>query len=759
MLKRPGWIICAAIALLAPLAAGIGKLQRDSSVDAFVPGDHPAAAARDTARVLFGLDDPMIIGLEAKPGQSIWQVEALAALRHIHDAVRVEPGVIKADVMSLASEQLIHGAQGDLLVDPLLPAGPVTEATVAAARARLHAMPMYLDLLASRDDRTLTVIVPVEDPNHATDLYTKVLQLAESLTPAQFSVHVSGVAAMNARLATTVQNDTRIFVPAAVVTVLFILLIALRRPLAVIGPLFVIAASAAAAIGLMGWLDARYYLITTALPVVIMAIAVADSLHLSIWYLRHRETHPEDTAVDAVRAAITHTWKPITLTTATTVAAFMGLTAGSAMKPIAEFGIFASVGVAFAWIFSLTVLPCTLVASNLRPAAARARTAQRVDDLILRVSQASFEHPWRTTACMACVVGLFAFFAIDARFDYERKRYFQPDDAVRTADLALNRALGGTNFLDIIVRSNASEGILSVPALQAIALLRHEVSQLPAVGKVRGIDEDIARMHEILTSAPAGTLPERDRAPQQYMFLYETGGAPEDFKQLIDHGRSHALIRAQLSTDRFSATASTVEQLQAITKRWSKAHGLEATVTGRIAVNAGWMSLLAENHFVGLGLAMGFVFAAVMLTFRALLPAILAMLPVGIGVLFVYAAMGALSVDIAPATSMTAAIATGLGVDFGIHLLAHIRRRLASGATMQEALTGDYLIVARACFYSAIALGVALAVVCLSSAPPLRWFGLLVSAGAFGSLFGALVVMPSVFAVLQPKPDWRSRNA
>jgi predicted RND superfamily exporter protein len=67
--------------------------------------------------------------------------------------------------------------------------------------------------------------------------------------------------------------------------------------------------------------------------------------------------------------------------------------------------------------------------------------------------------------------------------------------------------------------------------------------------------------------------------------------------------------------------------------------------------------------------------------------------------------------------------------------------------------------VARACFYSAIALGVALAVICISSAPPLRWFGFLVSVGAFGSLIGALIIVPALWAVTSSFTLGAQRNA
>ncbi len=760
-LARPGRILALAVVLLTPLGVGLSKIEKDPSVDAFVPSDHPAAVARDRARDWFGLEDPMIIGLVAEPGQSVFTVEGLTALRDLHQGIAALPDVRSGDVISLHSKNAMSGRQGDLFVDPIIEPGPITPATAELALERVRSMPMLMGLLTSSEGRIATIIAPVKDPNRAGQAYEQIAAL-DALAPPGLSLHVAGVAGMNARLADIVNSDTRIFIPAAMVTVLFIVWFALRRTIGVLGPLFVISGSVVTALGLLGWSGADYYLITSALPVVIMALAVADSMHLSVYYLRHRRDHPGHDAAKAIAEALRRTWLPISLTSVTTIAAFVGLSMGADMQPIREFGQFAAVGVAAAWVLSLTALPAIIVLTDLKPVMPK-RAAQESTGALERalraVTQLAWRYPIGTTLGVLALVGTLLLFALEARFDYERKRYFQPDDPVSVADQAINDALGGINFLDVTVTASEAGGIMTVDALEALAALRAEMAALPLVVQVSGIDQSIAKMHEVLTDAPAGTLPGGRLAPAQYMFLYEASSEPEDFRHEIDFDHTRALIRAQLASDRYSDTRPVVRELEQLVAAWSARTGLEAAVSGRIAVNEGWMSLLAERHFVALGLAALMVFLASLLAFRALGPALLAMVPVGIGILFVYATMGVLQVDIAPATSMTAAIATGLGVDFGIHLIAHVRKRLGEGARLEDALGGHYLVVARACFYSALALGVALAVMSLSGAPPLRWFGLLVSAGAFGSLIGALLILPSLLVLSRPIVAWRLRHA
>lgn len=754
-LHHPGRLLIACGILALAFGVGLRGVAKDPSVDAFVPGSHPAALARDIARETFGLEDPIIIGLAAPAGESAFTPARLEALRRIDQAVRQVEGVKKNDVLSLAGENAISGSQGDLLVDPIIEPGPVTAETAALAAQRYRNMPMLSGLLASPDGDMLVAIVPVVDPNHAVASVTAVREIAEREAGDVAQVHVAGVAAMNARLATMVDTDTRIFIPAAILTVLAILLFALRRPAALIGPLFVIACSAAVAIGLMGWLGSRYYLITTALPVVIMAIAVADSLHISVFYLRARRVSPETSARDAAGEALGHTFIPVTLTTLTTIAAFLGLSLGAAMQPISEFGMYAAVGVAAAWLFSITALPAIMILTDLRPGSGPAIPEEQtpIGRAIAALSTACLSRPKTALTLTFAALVLLSVFGMRAEFDYERQRYFVSDDPVRVADETINAHLGGMNFLDVMVSSPNPGGLMTPAAIQSIADLRRQMANLPLVVNVTGIDSYLSLLHAVLTDASYGELPTSERGPGQYMFLYETAGAPEDFKRDIDYNHTRALVRAQLSTDSYQSTLPVVRTLERQLESWRAGSGLEAQISGRVAVNDGWMSQLAANHFVGLGVASALVFLTTLLIFRSAVFAGLAVIPVFVGVVTVYATMGLFGIDIAPATSMTAAIATGLGVDFGIHLVSQLRRQLAIDPDVSAAVSGNYIVVARACFWSALALAVALAVICISSAPPLRWFGVLVAVGALGSLVGALVMLPALIASISLIPQ------
>lgn len=753
IIQRPKRVTLVSFILVVLLGMGITKVHKESSVDAFVPQNHPASVAREQAANIFGLEDPIIVGLVAPKNESVFTPANIKILRRIEEKIRALPNVKKQNFISILNESAIRGENGDLVVEKIVPSGPISMLAAQQALERVNSMSMMRGLLASPSGDTLTLIIPVDDANHATETYSKILAIANAETTPYLTIHVTGVASMNGRLAQMITQDSRKFIPAAVFTALVIIWLALRNVRGLIGPFFIIAGSGAMTIGLMGWLGAEYYLITTALPVIIMAIAIADSLHISSIFLHKCRSQMTKTRQQNLLDALEHTALPVTLTTVTTVAGFTGLALGSSIQPIAEFGWFAAIGSFMAWLLSLTALPAIIILSQLQPSNVQSKSEfVLVDKLIKTVTQRSYSKPALTTGIATALVIAMSYFALQAEFDYQRQSYFQPDEQVRNADITMNERLQGLNFLDVVVSARQEGGLMTPEALSRVADLQRQLSEQSFVAKTTSIIDYMTLMHSVLTDAPEGSLPSASNAPAQYMFLYEASGDPDDFNEEIDFNYQHALIRTQLTTDRYSAIKGTVDNFNNIAHKWSSENGLEAKVSGRVAVNVGWMSLLAESHFKGLGLAVLFVFIASLLVFRSVIQALLSLVPIATGVLFTYAFMGVFSIDIAPATSMTAAISTGLGVDFAIHLIWNIQQAKQQGTSTKKAFLGDYLVTARACLFSALALAVALCVLCLSSAPPLQWFGTLVACAAIGSLLGAIFIIPALYSLGKTEP-------
>ena len=752
LVRNPVRTILAGLLPVILFALGLLALERDPSVDAFVSHDHPAWQTRELAREVFGLEDPAIVVFAQERGTSAFNRETLSALDAFTDEVALVEGV-ETGIVSIGSEKaILADASGNLeapeIIDPF-------EIDPSRSLELYRMMPQLAGTLVSKDEDAFAVIVPVADPNRAEDEMAAIGELAERLAPPGVDVHFAGVATMNSRLAQHIAQDTVIFLPAAFVTIAVFLLIALRRLRAIIGPFIVVIGAALSSVGAIGLFGSKYYLITTALPVVVMAIAVADSIHLTLAYQKRRGEAPDEGREASMAAAIERVALPIVLTSVTTSLGFAGLALGSPMRPIADFGLVAAVGTMVACLLSLTVLP--LIQMRLADLPLSISRSPMIDRALQSIASWSAARPLQALIVSALVVGSALFGAANVSFDYERRNYFTAGDPVLDADALLAERFSGGNILDVVVDGDEDEALLTAEVVASINDLQGDLEAIDEIGKVTSFVDSIGLMHERLNNTPPGELPTKTDAPAQYMFLYEASGDPEDFDAQLDFGRRYAMVRGYLEQGQYSATQPVVDRVEGLVADWSEANGIKASVSGRIAVNDGWMGSLKASHPFTIGAAVVFVMIATWVFLRGFKPMVTAILPVLSGIVLLYAAMGIAGIDLAPATSMCAAIAAGLGVDFGIHLVQELRERIKTKDDIASAIAGHYVVVMRACFFSAVSLGAGFLVVALSQTPVLRWFGLLIAFAAFGSLFGALVMVPAIARL--SSQNWRFKSA
>jgi preprotein translocase subunit SecF len=342
--------------------------------------------------------------------------------------------------------------------------------------------------------------------------------------------------------------------------------------------------------------------------------------------------------------------------------------------------------------------------------------------------------------------------AMQLRVDRSQVDNFAPDEEIRIADEYINSTFAGTAFLDIIVETNVEEGLLDTERMQRIAMLQEYLEGLPHVRKSMAITDYLSLMHHAVEEHSAGEYAERQLPAgtdgiAQYLFLYEISGDPTDFEEEIDYDYGTALIRGVLDTHYFSQSREVVESLQRYIDTEFNSDDLTATLAGDVTISYHWMSRLEQSHFVGLALSLVLVLLTSMLVFRSVTAGIIAVVPVTFAVLTLYAVMGYAGIYLEPATSMFAAIAIGVGVDFGIHLVDRLRNAETMQAGDTAAIVDNALPpTARACFFNSAALALGFSVLMASNLPTLQRFGGLVTVAAMSSYVAALIIVPALYA-------------
>ncbi|WP_191965200.1 outer membrane lipoprotein-sorting protein [Marinobacter halotolerans] len=754
--RKPRLVTLVSILLLLVMAAGLMNLVKDTSVKAFIPSDHPSRITDRNITDTFGLTDTVAVAMISRDGSTVFTPQALATQKQLAERIADLENIREDRVNSLATKSSIRGDNGAVLVDEYIPYGSLSDADARDAQARWQNMPQHQGTLVNSDGTAAIVMAEMLDIYQAKATYDAIQFIIGDLEVPGFEFHVAGPGAVSGLMSAYIDQDARRMQPFVFVLVVSFIFIAFRRFGALPGPVFVVLGATGGAMGLMAWLGVPYYAITNALPVIIIAIAVADTIHILSAYYQRQARAPEAPTRELVIGAMVEMLRPVTLTTLTTIAGFIGIAAVSIMPPITAFAWFAALGVFLAWLFSVLTLPNLLVLMKPAPSPSFRNWTQNrpsgTGRLLGQCGALAAKNP-------VAVIGVFLIMAVVAvngalkvTFDRSQVDNFKADADIRIADEVINNTFAGTAFLNIMVEADQADGLINVQRMQKIIDLQQFAERQPHVQKTVAITDYISQLHKAIETLPASEerlLPESDNAIAQYLLIYEVSGDPTELEEDIDTLYQKALVRVALNEPHFSKNRQTVEAIQQYIDTQFNEPGFTASLGGDVNTTYHWMKSLQESHLTGVTVSLLLVFLAATFMFRSLGAGLVSVLPVCFALLVLYACMGYTGVYLEPATSMFAAIALGVGVDFAIHLVDKLKEalRMHNGditAAVDQALPP----VARACFFNSAALGLGFAVLTLSELPTLQRFGGLIAVATFTSFLAALLLVPALFAAV-----------
>ncbi len=358
---RPKIIIVTALLLILAAGAFIPTLVKDTRSDAFMPPDHPALVYQHKSEEIFGLKDPMVIAITSDQPAGVFTPQSLALVEKLTEQIKNINNIDADRVTSLSTENDIIGTEDGMQVEAFFEQPPTTQQQADAVRTAVMDFPLYLGNLVARDGSATLIVAELIDQNDAQAVYQDLLTLVDAATTQNGEkIYVAGEGAVSGYMGAYIDSDATRLNPIAGLIITIVLFIAFRTWRATMIPNIVVLGTVASALGVMAAFDVPFFVITNALPVVLIGIAVADSIHIFSQYYEEAAENPKDSSRNVVIRTMVHMWRPVTLTTFTTMAGFLGLSISAGMPPMQYFGLFAMLGVAVAWIFSLTVVPAAL---------------------------------------------------------------------------------------------------------------------------------------------------------------------------------------------------------------------------------------------------------------------------------------------------------------------------------------------------------------------------------------------------------------
>ena len=751
-------LACTAVAI-SLAGSGFTLLRADLSTESFLPRESPVRVERRRVVEIFGLRDPMIVALVAESPQGLFSPEGLAALRQLTDDVMGLEGVNPRRVLSIATEKNIRAEADTLIIEPFFREPPQSRVEAERIRAAVLHMPLYRNYLVSEDGRAAFVIAELVQGSRPTpELYRELLTLAAQVSRPELRAYVAGEGAVSGYLVSYVDADARRLNPLVVLVICAVLFAAYRTARGVALPLIVIVGTFAAALGGMAAVGVPFFVVTNGMVVILIGISVADGLHILGAYYEHAARDPAASPRTLVRQSLAEMWWPTVVTSVTTGAGFTALYFTSYMPPMKYFGLFSAVGVTAALLLTLTALPACLLLLRSQRSGVHRGAGQLPPDRYARamtwLGRAVVPRRTLVLSVAAAVAAVGAIGAARVEVDEDWIRNFRPSEPIVAAHELFNRLTGGTSYLDVVFEAPAAGGLLDPARLRRIEGLQRRLAALPHVGGSNSVVDVLKQVNRSLHEdrPEAYRLPDSAEAVAQFLLLYSSIADTEDLDRLIDRDHRLANVRFWIDSGRYSEQRVIRAALERDLAEHFADRDLRVTASGNVTLNTHWMSKIADNHIRSLIFALSAVWIVAALSLRSLSAASLAVVPVLFSLLLVYAVMGYWGLWLGVGTSMFAAIAIGVGVDFSVHVIGRLQRRLRSpGVSLESALISLYPTCGRVLFFNFAAVALSFSLLMGSTVPPLMRFGALVAVAVSVAFAASVTVLPALILVLRPR--------
>ena len=677
-IERPKTVIRTSVLFTLLTVIGFFYVSVDTDPENMLAADHPVRVLNAEVRETFGIGDMIAVGVSDPTGDTMVTADRLNAVVSLHDAITADPDVLADQTVSLAL------ANDDSVSD------------AAAFAERLAVDPLLGGNVLTADGTTAAVFVALADGDAATDVRDEVDTIAAAdPVLADLDLAIAGLPLAQQAFGQQMFVQMALFAPLAGLLIFALMWLFFRRLGLVLPAMAVSMLTVVWTMGLLTGTGNTLHIMSSMLPIFLMPIAILDSIHVLSEFF---DLYPHSNDRSAtLRHVYRDLHRPLAFTSITTAVGF-GSLALAPIPPVQVFGLFVALGVFFAWLLTLTFLPAFVMLldeDRLRRELAAGEEIEARGRLATALHGLGEVVIARRRPILASflVVGVVAIPALtQIEVNDNPVRWFRSGEEIRQASEELNERLPGTFGAGLVVRGEPGR-LTDDDTVRAIRALDAHWSTDPVVGTASTYaDLPVDRLDELRADSP----------------IVDT---------LITPDASAANLRLQLRSGDNQAMRAVIERTEAHLDADPLPADLTVDWAGESYLNAEWQDEMVSGMLVAFLTTLAVILVLMVILFRSIGWALLAVTPVLWTVLVVYGVIGAVGKDYDMPIAVLSTMVLGIGVDFAIHYVERFRqlRRTMDTVEAQRAFFGE---PARALTRNALIIAIGFTPLFLSSLVP-----------------------------------------
>ena len=719
---------------------------------------------------------------ETLENEGRWIPEWNSLLRNIE--VRSAPVV---EVTSISNTDDIYGSEEGLTIEKIFEVIPGTPGEMKSLRRRVLENDLFRNSFFSEDGRRTGIFVELAmDEDDSENLYSTYIALKRIFeeNPGIDKHYIAGFPIVAATLRTVIDQDTQRFFPFVALLAVFFLWLTFRRPSGIAVPMLVVGFSILFTLAIMVVFEVPLNTITSALPVFLISIGVADGIHMFSEYRENRiEGLPREKAVCLMLDKLA---LPVTMTSITTAVGFLSLTV-SDIVPIFTFGIFVAVGTLLAMLLSLIFIPALLMVLPEKVSASQEGfgTDENLSSGVHKVNfmdrliQKSLEvmtswvllnaRPVLLAALAICAISIYGLSQVKVESSLES--YFQADAPFVIANRAMEKMSGSRTINIVITKTGEEEPWKNPDNLKVVEEFQEFLANEPRVKRTLSLVDLIKRISyafnenrkefnrlpngfeflesEVIFEENGQTekrtvkreISGRDLIAQ-YLVLYENSGG-DVLSDVVDSEYLNLNLAVTISSNSTTEEEKLLQSIEDYAVRQFP-QGFSMTSSGMVPINVATSNEVVTSQIRSLSGSILAVFLMLALIFRSLSRGLMGMIPLVFTVLFNFGVMGFFGVHLDIGTALVSSIVIGIGVDYSIHYLSRMFHELGDGTELHDAISNTVRRSGKAITSNAVTVGFGFLALSVSEFLPLVTLSWMILLTLNISALATMILIPAL---------------
>ncbi len=747
ILARRYYILIGIGAMTVFLGAFSLRIDLNQRPDELMFKDDPEYPRHQAFFEEFGYDEVVAAAYSA---DNVLEAETLEGIVRITEELSLVEGI--TGVLSVGNAEDIYVENGALTVGPFFHTMPENLEQQEALKQRVEANPLYEDLLVSKDNSMALFDITL-DGKLRVDERDTVLRRIDEIFSREGNGHphyMAGSPVGRSEIFRCMRRDFSTLLPMGICLLILAMYLIFRNYLCILLPFMAISLSVVWAVGVMYLTGSELNFFSVLIPTILFIVGTADCIHILSQYQDCRSTC--STKSEAVSRTVGLMLVPCSLTTLSTMIGFASL-AVCRIEALSLFGIFSAVGMGFAFLLSMTLLPIGLSMGDTRPLSLRKPPSEAFLGFLTKTHRFNLTRKGMFLPIFLVLFLAAGYGAVNLHVETDPAKFFGKKMKLVTDTSFIEEKLGGFIPFFVVVESEETDRIKDPLLLEKLDELGAFIRQQAGVDKVVSGADLIKYINFRLQDddPTAYSIPDDRRAVAELLLMASMSDESGLIERFFNDDYSKASVAIRFRPHDFDSYQQLMDAtLPYLESEFGTIPNVNAYVTGTNIMLGNTLMPFLKGLRQGLVLAGAAILFLMIILFRSLKVGLISMLANVVPITITFGFMGLLGISLNFATAPLAAIALGIAIDDTIHFMSRFKREYSLDQNYESAIERTMISVGKPILITSVVLTAGFFIFLFSNFQYTRNMGMLINLTVVGAIIGDLILLPVLILITKP---------